>query len=410
MRTEERVRAEGLPEDAERPDARSRPTASRTRASPSSRASPRTRCGARRARLGVRPVYKRIDTCAAEFEAQTPYMYSCYETAPWARSPRTRRGRRTGARSSSWAAGRTGSGRGSSSTTAACHAAFAPQGGRHRDDDGQLQPRDRLDRLRHLGPALLRAADRSRTCSRSAASRPPAASSWASSSSSAGRRRSSSRTAWSAPACRSSAPRPTRSTSPRTASASSGLLHRLGLRQPANATAKDARRGVGEGEGARLPARHPPVLRAGRPGDADRARARRGRGLRRRRRARVGDGARAARPLPLGRDRDRRRRAGRRRDGPGRGRDGARRGGGRPLGRQRLLAAPLHAAPGHRARGRAPGGGPRRGAERPRPDERADGGQGRRGLHPRGQPARQPHRPVRRQGRRAPRSPGSRPA
>ncbi|MEO1503378.1 MAG: carbamoyl-phosphate synthase large subunit [Pseudomonadota bacterium] len=29
--------------------------------------------------LDVRPVYKRIDTCAAEFEAQTPYMYSTYE-------------------------------------------------------------------------------------------------------------------------------------------------------------------------------------------------------------------------------------------------------------------------------------------------------------------------------------------
>ncbi|MEM6537418.1 MAG: carbamoyl-phosphate synthase large subunit [Pseudomonadota bacterium] len=28
---------------------------------------------------GVRPVFKRIDTCAAEFEAKTPYMYSCYE-------------------------------------------------------------------------------------------------------------------------------------------------------------------------------------------------------------------------------------------------------------------------------------------------------------------------------------------
>ncbi|MDQ7071999.1 MAG: carbamoyl-phosphate synthase large subunit, partial [Rhodobacterales bacterium] len=28
----------------------------------------------------VRPVFKRIDTCAAEFEAQTPYMYSTYET------------------------------------------------------------------------------------------------------------------------------------------------------------------------------------------------------------------------------------------------------------------------------------------------------------------------------------------
>jgi carbamoyl-phosphate synthase large subunit len=30
--------------------------------------------------LGVRPVYKRVDTCAAEFEATTPYMYSTYET------------------------------------------------------------------------------------------------------------------------------------------------------------------------------------------------------------------------------------------------------------------------------------------------------------------------------------------
>ncbi|WP_323810118.1 carbamoyl-phosphate synthase large subunit [Sphingobium baderi] len=32
-----------------------------------------------RYRLGVRPVFKRIDTCAAEFEAKTPYMYSTYE-------------------------------------------------------------------------------------------------------------------------------------------------------------------------------------------------------------------------------------------------------------------------------------------------------------------------------------------
>jgi carbamoyl-phosphate synthase large subunit len=32
-----------------------------------------------RHRLGVRPVFKRIDSCAAEFEAITPYMYSTYE-------------------------------------------------------------------------------------------------------------------------------------------------------------------------------------------------------------------------------------------------------------------------------------------------------------------------------------------
>jgi carbamoyl-phosphate synthase large subunit len=34
---------------------------------------------AERLRLGVHAVFKRIDTCAAEFEAQTPYMYSTYE-------------------------------------------------------------------------------------------------------------------------------------------------------------------------------------------------------------------------------------------------------------------------------------------------------------------------------------------
>ena len=33
-----------------------------------------------RHRLGVRPVFKRIDTCAGEFEARTPYMYSTYES------------------------------------------------------------------------------------------------------------------------------------------------------------------------------------------------------------------------------------------------------------------------------------------------------------------------------------------
>ncbi|MBO6784492.1 MAG: carbamoyl-phosphate synthase large subunit, partial [Alphaproteobacteria bacterium] len=32
-----------------------------------------------RDKLGLHPVYKRIDTCAAEFPSQTPYMYSAYE-------------------------------------------------------------------------------------------------------------------------------------------------------------------------------------------------------------------------------------------------------------------------------------------------------------------------------------------
>lgn len=41
-----------------------------------------------RARLDVRPVFKRIDTCAAEFASPTPYMYSTYEL-PFAGMPRS---------------------------------------------------------------------------------------------------------------------------------------------------------------------------------------------------------------------------------------------------------------------------------------------------------------------------------
>ena len=44
--------------------------------------------GVRRLRwsLGVRPVFKTVDTCAGEFEAQTPYHYSAYELDPAAES------------------------------------------------------------------------------------------------------------------------------------------------------------------------------------------------------------------------------------------------------------------------------------------------------------------------------------
>jgi carbamoyl-phosphate synthase large subunit len=47
-----------------------------------------------RHRLGVRPVYKTVDTCAAEFPARTPYHYSAYESDPTTESevtPQTER-------------------------------------------------------------------------------------------------------------------------------------------------------------------------------------------------------------------------------------------------------------------------------------------------------------------------------
>nr|WP_042197062.1 carbamoyl-phosphate synthase large subunit [Kibdelosporangium sp. MJ126-NF4]CEL22720.1 Carbamoyl-phosphate synthase large chain [Kibdelosporangium sp. MJ126-NF4]CTQ89860.1 Carbamoyl-phosphate synthase large chain (EC 6.3.5.5) [Kibdelosporangium sp. MJ126-NF4] len=39
-----------------------------------------------RHRLGIRPVFKTVDTCAAEFAAKTPYHYSAYESDPSAES------------------------------------------------------------------------------------------------------------------------------------------------------------------------------------------------------------------------------------------------------------------------------------------------------------------------------------
>jgi carbamoylphosphate synthase large subunit len=91
--------------------------------------------------------------------------------------------------------------------------------GRHRDHHGQLQSGDGVDRLRHLRPALFRAADR-RGCDRAGTRR---TAQWhpcsVSSSSSAARRRSSSPPRSKRPRSRSSAPRPTPSTSPKTASA-----------------------------------------------------------------------------------------------------------------------------------------------------------------------------------------------
>ena len=45
----------------------------------------------KRLSLGIRPVYNRVDTCAAEFEAFTPYLYSTYETSCEARPSERRK-------------------------------------------------------------------------------------------------------------------------------------------------------------------------------------------------------------------------------------------------------------------------------------------------------------------------------
>ena len=59
---------------------RQAPRLLRRAASPRSSACTAEDVRALRDEHGIRPVYERVDTCAAEFVAHTPYLYSTYET------------------------------------------------------------------------------------------------------------------------------------------------------------------------------------------------------------------------------------------------------------------------------------------------------------------------------------------
>jgi len=78
VETETAVRSKGLPEDAPGVLHLKRQGFSDTRLAELAGVPERSVANLRR-KLGVRPVYKRIDTCAAEFPSLTPYMYSTYE-------------------------------------------------------------------------------------------------------------------------------------------------------------------------------------------------------------------------------------------------------------------------------------------------------------------------------------------
>ena len=107
---------------------------------------------AARLALGVRPVFKRVDTCAAEFATTTAYMYSTYEDECEAAPTDREEGHRARRRPEPHRPGH----RVRLLLRARGVRAARP---RVRDHHGQLQPGDRVDRLRHVRPPVLRAAD-----------------------------------------------------------------------------------------------------------------------------------------------------------------------------------------------------------------------------------------------------------
>jgi len=79
---------------------------------------------ARRA-LAVRPVFKRIDSCAAEFRATTPYMYSTYESGALGQAPECESEPSTRKKAIILGGGPNRIGQGIEFDYCCCHAAFA---------------------------------------------------------------------------------------------------------------------------------------------------------------------------------------------------------------------------------------------------------------------------------------------
>ena len=141
--------------------ARSKRWASPTPASRCLPATTEAEVKAARRALDVRPVFKRIDTCAAEFASPTAYMYSTYE-APFAgadggreRAVRQEQGHHPRRRPEPDRPGHR-----VRLLLLPCLLRAARR--RLRNHHDQLQSGDGVDRLRHRGPPLLRAADRRR--------------------------------------------------------------------------------------------------------------------------------------------------------------------------------------------------------------------------------------------------------
>ncbi|HEV7351784.1 MAG TPA: carbamoyl-phosphate synthase large subunit [Brevundimonas sp.] len=124
VREEGHLRVKGLPEtpaDLRRLKAKGFSDARIAKLTGGSEADVRS---ARRA-LGVRPVFKRIDTCAAEFASATAYMYSTYETGALGQAPACEAEPSTRRKAIILGGGPNRIGQGIEFDYCCCHAAFA---------------------------------------------------------------------------------------------------------------------------------------------------------------------------------------------------------------------------------------------------------------------------------------------
>ena len=256
---------------------------------------------AARAKLGVMPVYKRIDTCAGEFASATAYMYATYEGGfgtPVCEADPTDR-----TKIIILGGGPNRIGQGIEFDYCCVHAAYALREAGFETIMVNCNPETVSHRLRHLRPAVFRAADRR---GRDRPGPPRAAERHAA---------RLHRPIWRPDPAETVARRWPRAGIPILGTSADAidiaedrerfqvLLQKLGLRQPENGIARSAEQAEAIAERIGYPGRHPPQLRAGRPRDGDRLRPRRPAPLHARGRARLRRQPGADRPLPQRRHR-----------------------------------------------------------------------------------------------------------
>ena len=346
--------------------------------------------------MGVRPVYKRVDTCAAEFATQTAYLYSSYDEECEA-EPTTRR------KIMVLGGGPNRIGQGIEFDYCCVHAALAMREDGYETIMVNCNPEtvstdyDTSDRL-YFEPVtledVLEIVDKEKptgvivqfggqtplklALELERAGVPIIGTSPDSIDIAEDRERF-------------------QKTAARTEAQAATQPHRAHRRRRAAAGARD-----------RLPAGGAAELRARWPRDGDRARRQRSAALHARGGAGEREVAGAARPFSRRCDRGRRRCGVRRQRGDDRRHHGARRAGRRPLGRLGVFAATVFAAIAATGRAAPPDHPDGQGAQGRRADERAirDPGRGEqprrsRGLRAGSQPARVAHGAVRQQGHRA---------
>ena len=351
---------------------------------------------AKRRALDIHPVYKRIDTCAAEFASPTAYMYSTYESG-FAGPPQCEARPSATEKIIILGGGPNRIGQGIEFDYCCCHAAFSLSGAGYETIMVNCNPEtvstdyDTSDRL-YFEPLteedVLEIVRKEETN---------------------GRVKGiivqfGGQTPLKLAQALEAAKVPILGTSPDAIDLAEdrdrfkALIDRLGLRQPKSGIARSPARSRRHRRHARLPARHPPVLCAGRQGDGDRARRCAACPLHLGGRGGVGQEPGAARHLSARRHRSRRRRHRRRQGRLHLRGDGAYRGGRRPFRRLGLLAAAAFAEAGDRGGYGAADGGARPRAQRGGADERAVRHSERRDLCARGEPAGVAHGALRRQG------------